>query len=98
MLGNVTEEAGPVFSQLNIVVRDLAASAEFYRRLDLVIDQTPDGVHASAELPGGLRLEWDSEESAALWDSGSRGAAGGSAHHRVLVCRPGRRSTSSTPS
>jgi uncharacterized glyoxalase superfamily protein PhnB len=34
-------------------------------------------VHASARLPGGIQLEWDTEEFAAQWDSASRGAIGG---------------------
>jgi catechol 2,3-dioxygenase-like lactoylglutathione lyase family enzyme len=73
----MTDTPGPVFAQLNIVVADLTASLDFYRRLGLTPDVTPDGAHAEASLPGGLSIEWDSAESAAVWDSGSRGPAGG---------------------
>jgi uncharacterized glyoxalase superfamily protein PhnB len=67
-----------VFSQLNIVVSDMEAAVTFYRRLGLDAKVTPDGVHARASLPGGLSIEWDTAEFAALWDSGSRGPDGGS--------------------
>jgi len=73
----MTDTTGPVFAQLNIVVADMSASMGFYRRLGLSPSDT-DGVHAEASLPGGLSLEWDSAESAALWDSGTRGAVTGS--------------------
>jgi catechol 2,3-dioxygenase-like lactoylglutathione lyase family enzyme len=73
----MTETPGPVFSQLNIVVADMATSLAFYRRLGLDPRATPDSTHAEASLPGGLSIEWDAAESAALWDSGSRGPAGG---------------------
>ncbi len=66
-----------MFSQFNIVVRSMDASLDFYRHLGLDPKATPDGVHADASLPGGLTMEWDSPEFAALWDSGSRGPAGG---------------------
>jgi catechol 2,3-dioxygenase-like lactoylglutathione lyase family enzyme len=73
----MTDTTGPVFAQLNIVVADMAATLAFYRRLGLAPNET-DGTHAEASLPGGLSMEWDSAESAALWDSGSRGPVAGS--------------------
>jgi uncharacterized glyoxalase superfamily protein PhnB len=66
------------FSQLNMVVTDMAATLAFWRRLGLSPEVTPDGGHATADLPGGLHIEWDSIEFAAQWDSGSPGATGGS--------------------
>jgi uncharacterized glyoxalase superfamily protein PhnB len=67
-----------VFTQLNIVVADMTATLDFYQRLGLDPTVTPDGAHAEASLPGGLSIEWDGAEFAAVWDSGSRGPAGGS--------------------
>jgi uncharacterized glyoxalase superfamily protein PhnB len=67
-----------VFSQLNLVVRDVNAALAFYRRLGLEPNVSPGGVHAQANLPGGLSIEWDSAEFAASWDSSSRGPGGGS--------------------
>jgi catechol 2,3-dioxygenase-like lactoylglutathione lyase family enzyme len=74
----MTDANGPVFSQLNLVVSDMEATTAFWRRLGLSPMVTPDLAHAAADLPGGLHIEWDSAEFAAQWDSGSRGASGGS--------------------
>jgi uncharacterized glyoxalase superfamily protein PhnB len=73
----MTDAARPAFSQLNLVVSDMGAALAFYRRLGLSVEASPDAVHASASLPGGLLIEWDTAEFAAQWDSGSRGAIGG---------------------
>jgi uncharacterized glyoxalase superfamily protein PhnB len=66
-----------VFSQLNIVVSDMDAALKFYRHLGLDAKADPEGAHANASLPGGVRIDWDSAEFAATWDSGSRGPVGG---------------------
>jgi catechol 2,3-dioxygenase-like lactoylglutathione lyase family enzyme len=66
-----------VFSQLNVVVADMATSLDFYRRLGLDPKADDEGVHASASLPGGHLIEWDTAEFARVWDSGSRGPGGG---------------------
>src|SRR5215469_7027456 len=73
----MTDMTGPVFAQLNIVVADMTATLAFYQRLGLTPTATPDGAHAEASLPGGLSMEWDQAEFAAVWDSGSRGPAAG---------------------
>ncbi|MBT8208801.1 MAG: glyoxalase [Acidimicrobiia bacterium] len=53
----------PLFDLIGIVVEDMAASLAFYRRLGLVIPEEADGEgHVEAELPGGLRLAWDTVE------------------------------------
>jgi catechol 2,3-dioxygenase-like lactoylglutathione lyase family enzyme len=50
----------PTFNAIGLAVADMATSLAFYRRLGLDIphgaDQAP---HAEVELPGGLRLMWD---------------------------------------
>jgi hypothetical protein len=74
----MTDANGPVFSQLNLVVNDMTATTAFWRRLGLSPEVTPDGAHATADLPGGLHIEWDAAEFAAQWDSGSRSPLGGS--------------------
>ena len=74
-------EHGPVFHQVNLVVRDMAATVAFYRRLGLTIPDTRpewDPHHRSAVLPGGLDLDFDSEEFAREWNHGSAGARAGS--------------------
>jgi catechol 2,3-dioxygenase-like lactoylglutathione lyase family enzyme len=74
----MTSADGPVFSQLNLVVSDMDAATAFWRRLGLSPKVSADGAHATADLPGGLHIEWDTAEFAAQWDSGSRGPSGGS--------------------
>jgi len=68
---------GPAFSQISLIVADMDAALAFYERLGVKPERTPDGVHASAELSGGLNLEWDTAEFAKLWDSSSAGPGGG---------------------
>jgi uncharacterized glyoxalase superfamily protein PhnB len=59
---------------LNVIVRDMTASLDFYRRLGAV---PPDGaeavgVHLQLRMPGGFSLELDTAESARLWHAGWR--------------------------
>jgi catechol 2,3-dioxygenase-like lactoylglutathione lyase family enzyme len=73
------ENTSPAFTQLNLVVSDVAASLDFYRRLGVA---TPDytagpngedpGDHAELALPGGVSLELDTAASARIWHAGYR--------------------------
>lgn len=69
----------PRFAVIGVVASDLAASLAFYRRLGLVF---PDGAeeqpHVEAELPGGLVLALDTDETVRSFHSGWRPPAGGS--------------------
>jgi catechol 2,3-dioxygenase-like lactoylglutathione lyase family enzyme len=48
---------------VGIVVRDMGASLEFYRRLGLDIPEgAEDEPHAEATTPSGLRVAWDTAE------------------------------------
>jgi catechol 2,3-dioxygenase-like lactoylglutathione lyase family enzyme len=65
----------PIFDQLNLVVSDMDATVEFYRRLGLDIPDTDPAFqphHRSARLPGGVDLDFDSTEFATHWDIGWR--------------------------
>jgi catechol 2,3-dioxygenase-like lactoylglutathione lyase family enzyme len=56
----------PRLDAIGVVVSDLGRAADFYRRLGLPFpeDVDPEGHgHVEAELPGGLRLMLDSEET-----------------------------------
>jgi uncharacterized glyoxalase superfamily protein PhnB len=67
----------PVLDQVNLVVKDMVASVEFYRRLGVAIpDRDPlwDDHHRSAETPGGLDFDLDSEEFAPKWNEGWPGS------------------------
>jgi catechol 2,3-dioxygenase-like lactoylglutathione lyase family enzyme len=74
----VTQQ-GPVFDQINIVVRDMDAAVAFYRRLGIDI---PDGMpewdahHRSASVSSGLDVDLDSMTFARQWDEGWPGASG----------------------
>ena len=54
---------------IGIVVADMERSLAFYRRLNLEIP-TDAGAedHAEAQLPGGMRLMWDTEEGIRSFD------------------------------
>ncbi|HEX7167755.1 MAG TPA: VOC family protein [Acidimicrobiales bacterium] len=66
---------------IGIVVEDMATSLAFYRKLGLEFapdaDQAP---HVEVELPGGLRLAWDTVETVKSFDDGWQPATGG---HRM---------------
>jgi len=59
---------------LNVVVGDMAATLEFYRRLGITVPEAddPPGPHVQLRMPGGFSLELDSAESARLWHAGWR--------------------------
>jgi catechol 2,3-dioxygenase-like lactoylglutathione lyase family enzyme len=75
-------EIRPVLNQLNLVVRDMDATLEFYRHLGLNIPidaaRRSGGHHAEVELDNGFILEFDSRELATNYNAASRDPAGGS--------------------
>jgi uncharacterized glyoxalase superfamily protein PhnB len=64
----------PDLHMLNVVVCDMAASLDFYRRVGVAVPEEvdPGGVHVALRMPGGLSLELDTAESARLWHAGWR--------------------------
>lgn len=66
------DQGVPILNQVNLVVRDMASSLEFYRRLGLQVVEAahPDWVrhHASVKLPNGVSLEIDSAAFAKQWN------------------------------
>jgi catechol 2,3-dioxygenase-like lactoylglutathione lyase family enzyme len=78
--GDPMSEAGPVFNQFNLVVRDMDATVAFYRRLGLtILDTDPVWAqhHRNAVMPDGIDLDFDSVEFAQQWNTGWSGRAGG---------------------
>ncbi|MEU6225467.1 VOC family protein [Streptomyces sp. NPDC047042] len=77
----------PRFDAIGIVVSDLAASVAFYRRLGL---DFPEGAeeqpHVEAELPGGLRLLLDTEETVRSFHPGWRPPSGGGRIGLAMLC------------
>jgi catechol 2,3-dioxygenase-like lactoylglutathione lyase family enzyme len=54
---------------VGLVVKDMARSLDFYRRLGLETPATADKEpHVEATLPGGLRVLWDTEETILSFD------------------------------
>ncbi|MEU0004398.1 VOC family protein [Streptomyces sp. NPDC006314] len=65
------------FTVIGVVASDLAASLAFYRRLGLVFPAgAEEQPHVEAELPGGLILALDTEETIRSFHPGWRTPAG----------------------
>jgi uncharacterized glyoxalase superfamily protein PhnB len=47
---------------IGITTSDIAAAVRFYRLLGLDVPEPEDSPHHEVELPGGIRLMWDTEE------------------------------------
>ncbi|MFC5213397.1 VOC family protein [Streptomyces coerulescens] len=77
----------PRFDAIGLVVTDMAASVAFYRRLGFAFpDGSENEPHAEAELPGGLRLLLDTEETVRSFHPGWRPPTGGSRTGLALRC------------
>jgi catechol 2,3-dioxygenase-like lactoylglutathione lyase family enzyme len=68
---------------IELVVSDMAASLAFYRRLGFAIPDDAAGPHAEADLGGGLRIAWDTQEVIRSFDPGWAPPQG--AGHRVAL-------------
>jgi catechol 2,3-dioxygenase-like lactoylglutathione lyase family enzyme len=56
---------------IGIVVQDMGRSLAFYRRLGLAVPADADSEpHVEAELPGGLKIAWDTEDTVRSFDPG----------------------------
>lgn len=68
----------PILDQINLVVSDVEATVEFYRRLRLDIPDTDPAFqnhHRSAQLARDIDFDVDSVEFARHWDEGWRSGA-----------------------
>lgn len=67
-------ESVPNLHMLNLVVADMAASLDFYRRLGVAMPEGQDAAaaHVQLRMPGGFSLELDTAQSARLWHAGWR--------------------------
>ncbi len=70
----VMSNSAPDLHMLNVVVADMSASLDFYRRLGIAVPDTEDtvGGHVQLRMPGGFSLELDTAESARLWHAAWR--------------------------
>jgi catechol 2,3-dioxygenase-like lactoylglutathione lyase family enzyme len=70
-------------SAVGLVVDDMARSLAFYRRLGLDLPASADAEpHVELELPGGLRLLWDTVDTVRSFDPAWQPPSGG---HRVAL-------------
>ena len=67
-------DPAPDLHMLNLVVRDMAASTSFYRRLGVAVAEGAEGsdMHVQLRMPGGFSLELDTADSARVWHAGWR--------------------------
>lgn len=71
-------------TQINIIVSDMDAALRFYRHLGWDIVLASDS-HAVADLPGGVSVDFDTQEFAGVWDHGYSGGTGGTTVLGVTV-------------
>jgi catechol 2,3-dioxygenase-like lactoylglutathione lyase family enzyme len=68
-------EVRPALTGVNLFVRDMKRTVDFYRRLGLTIDDDHDwgAHHVGVKMPNGFELEFDSVELTKSYDSGWSG-------------------------
>ncbi len=77
----------PRFEAIGLVVADMARSLAFYRTLGLDIPADADGQpHVDVELPGGVRLLFDTVETIRSFDSSWTPATGGPRTGLAFAC------------
>jgi hypothetical protein len=63
----------PDLHMLNVVVADMPAGFDFYRRLGVAVPgEDPAGAHVQLRMPSGFSLELDTAESVQLWHAAWR--------------------------
>ncbi|MFF3904663.1 VOC family protein [Streptomyces sp. NPDC001848] len=77
----------PRFDAIGLVVSDMAAAVTFYRRLGFVFAEGAEALpHAEAELPGGLRLLLDTEDTVRSFHPGWQPPTGSGRAAPALRC------------
>ncbi|MGW1778068.1 VOC family protein [Streptomyces sp. NPDC002143] len=77
----------PRFDAIGLVVSDMTASVSFYRRLGFAFPEgSEQQPHAEAELPGGLRLLLDTEDTVRSFLPEWRPPSGGGRTSLALRC------------
>ena len=75
------------FDFIGLVVADMAASLRFYRRLGLDIPIDADTqAHVEVNLPGGMRLAWDTVEEIRSFDADWQSPSGGNRLSMAFAC------------
>ncbi|MFD8530109.1 VOC family protein [Streptosporangium canum] len=77
----------PSFNLIGLVVADMGKSLAFYRRLGLDIPQSADSEpHVETDLPGGLRLAWDTVDTIRSFDPEWAPSHGGARIGLAFAC------------
>ncbi|MDF2267636.1 VOC family protein [Streptomyces coacervatus] len=77
----------PQFAVIGLVASDMAASLAFYRRLGLVFPEgSEEQPHVNAELPGGLILALDTEDTIRSFYPGWQPPSGGGRISLAFKC------------
>ncbi|WP_200262534.1 VOC family protein [Streptomyces sp. HSG2] len=75
------------FDAIGVIVSDMTASVSFYRRLGFAFPEGSERQpHAEAELPGGLRLMLDTEETVRSFNPDWRPPTGSGRTSLALRC------------
>ncbi len=74
----------PRLEVIELVVSDMQASLGFYGLLGLNVPESDEG-HVEADLPGGLRVAWDTEDVIRSFDPEWQAPTGG--HRMALAFR-----------
>ncbi|MFE9681156.1 VOC family protein [Streptomyces sp. NPDC002701] len=83
----MTSRKTPRFDLIGLVVSDMAASLAFYRRLGLEFPADAESApHVEAELPGGLRLALDTEDTVRSFHPGWQPPSGGGRVGLAFLC------------
>jgi catechol 2,3-dioxygenase-like lactoylglutathione lyase family enzyme len=77
----------PRIGLIEVVVADMAASLAFYRRLGIDAPaDADDQPHVDVELPGGLRIAFDTVDTIRSFDPGWNPASGGPRMSLAFAC------------
>ncbi|GAA3737331.1 catechol 2,3-dioxygenase-like lactoylglutathione lyase family enzyme [Spinactinospora alkalitolerans] len=75
------------FNLIGIAVADMGRSLAFYRRLGVDVPAEADSEpHVEAELGGGLRMAWDTDETIRSFDPDWKPAPGGGRLGLAFAC------------
>src|SRR6202034_3641756 len=87
------DDSASALHMLNMVVGDMPASLEFYRRLGVAVPDlgAEPGAHVQLRMPGGFSLELDTAESVRVWHAGWPGEHWRGDRIRAAQPRSGRR-------
>ena len=77
----------PTFNAIGLAVADMTTTLDFYRKLGLDLpEELNKEPHAEAELPGGIRLMFDTHDLIKSFEPGHTPPAGGGTSSLAFLC------------